>query len=93
MGYVKKVNNGHRYASTFVRIYDDNTVEMVSYATTVIVIDPQGWLRCNGLYSATTIKHIGWFMRERGFTYYLAKQMYVDNKEFNVYTGECRNRG
>ena len=92
MSYITKTNNGHKYASTFVRIYDDNTVEMVSYTTTVIVIDPQGWLRCNGLYSATTIKHIGWFMRERGFTYYLAKQMYVDGKEFNVYTGECRDR-
>jgi len=40
----------------------------------------------------TTIKHIGWFMRERGFTYQLAKQLYQDGKEFNVYTGECRNR-
>jgi hypothetical protein len=40
----------------------------------------------------TTIKHIGWFMRERGFTYQLAKQMYLDNKEFNIYTGECRDR-
>lgn len=92
MGYIEKYNNGHKYASTHVRIYDDNTVKLVSYNTTVIVISPDGWLRCNGLYSATTIKHIGWFMRERGFTYYLAKQMYLDRKEFNIYTGECRDR-
>ena len=75
---------GHKYAQAQEIFYDDNTVKLVSYNTTVIVISPDGWLRCNGLYSATTIKHIGWFMRERGFTYYLAKQMYLDHKEFNV---------
>ena len=93
MSYEKKSNNGHQYAQTHVRIWDDNTVELVSYTTTVITIDPTGWLRINGLYSMTTIKHIGWFMRERGFTYQLAKQLYHDNKEFNVYTGEIRDRG
>ena len=93
MNYITKTNNGHNYASTYVRIYDDNTVEMVSYTTTVIKITPEGWLSVTGLYSMTTIKHIGWFMRERGFTYQLAKQMYLDNKEFNINTGECRDRG
>lgn len=88
-----KWNNGHRYASTYVRIWDDNTVQLVSYTTTVIEITPDGWLSCNGLYSRTTIKHIGWFMRERGMTYYLAKQMYLDGMEYNVYTGEIRERG
>ena len=86
-------NNGHKYAQSYVAIYPDDTVVMVSYTTTVIEITPEGWLHVNGLYSMTTIKHIGWFMRERGFTYQLAKQLYRDNKEFNVYTGECRDRG
>lgn len=92
MSYTTKSNNGHEYANTYVRIFDDNTVQLVSYTTTVIEITPDGWLSCNGLYSMTTIKHIGWFMRERGFTYQLAKQIYLDGKEFNVYTGECRDR-
>lgn len=92
MSYTTKSNNGHEYASTYVRIFDDNTVQLVSYTTTVIEITPEGWLSVNGLYSRTTIKHIGWFMRERGFTYQLAKQIYLDGKEFNVYTGECRDR-
>jgi hypothetical protein len=91
--YTTKTNNGHKYAATYVRIYDDDTVELVSYTTTVITITPDGWLSCNGLYSMTTIKHIGWFMRERGMTYYLAKQMYLDGMEYNVYTGEIRKRG
>ena len=92
MSYTTKTNNGHKYAQTHVRIFDDNTVQLVSYTTTVIEITPDGWLSVNGLYSMTTIKHIGWFMRERGFTYQLAKQLYKDNKLFNVYTGEVRDR-
>ena len=92
MNYITKTNNGHKYAQTYVRIFDDDTVQLVSYTTTVIEITPDGWLSVNGLYSMTTIKHIGWFMRERGFTYQLAKQLYQDNKLFNVYTGEVRDR-
>lgn len=83
----------HPYANAHVRIWDDDTVELVSYTTIIIRITPEGWLSVTGLYSMTTIKHIGWFMRERGFTYQLAKQLYLDNKEFNINTGECRDRG
>jgi len=90
--YTTKSNNGHNYAATYVRIFDDNTVQLVSYTTTVIEINPEGWMSVNGLYSRTTIKHIGWFMRERGMSYYTAKQLYLDNKEMNVYTGEIRDR-
>lgn len=61
---------------------------LVSYTTIVATIDTEGWLHINGLYSATTRKHIGWFMRELGFTYQLAKALYNDNKEMNIYTGE-----
>lgn len=85
-------NNGHNYAQSHVAILPDGTVQMVSYTTTVIEIDPEGWLHVNGLYSMTTIKHIGWFMRERGMTYQLAKQLYKNNHEYNVYTGEVRER-
>ena len=92
MSYIEKYNNGHKYASTYVRIFDDDTVQLVSYTTTVIEITPEGWLSVTGLYSMTTIKHIGWFMRERGMDYYLAKKLYKDNKEYNVYTGEVRDR-
>jgi len=93
MSYEIRPNNGHNYAQTHVIIFDDNTVQMVSYTTPVIEINPEGWLSCNELYSMTTIKHIGWFMRERGMTYQLAKKMYQDNTEYNIYTGEVRKRG
>lgn len=91
MRYTTKTNNGHKYASTYVRIFEDNTVQLVSYTTTVIEITPDGWLHINGLYSMTTIKHIGWFMRERGMTYQMAKQLLMDHKDMNIYTGEVRD--
>ena len=93
MSYIGKTVAGHKYAQAHENLFTDGTVQLVSYSTVVIEITPEGWLHCTGLYSMTTIKHIGWFMRERGFTYQLAKQMYLDNKEFNIYTGECRDRG
>ena len=78
----------HPYAQATIIESVDGSKALVSYTTTVITIDNEGWLHVNGLYSMTTIRHIGWFMRELGFTYQLAKQLYNDRKEFNIYTGE-----
>ena len=78
----------HKYAQAQVNTYTDGSQALQSYSTIVVAIDPVGWPHVNGLYSMTTIRHIGWFMRELGFTYQLAKQLYTDNKNFNIYTGE-----
>lgn len=68
-----------------------NGLALYSYTTRVATLQ-DGWLRINGLYSMTTRKHIGWFMREIGnFTYQLAKQLYEDHKEMNIWTGEVRD--
>ena len=80
-------NNGHKYARSYVIYYEDGSVTMVSYTTPVIEISADGWMKVNGLYSRTTIKHIGWFMRERGLSYQLAKQLYNDNMQMNIHTG------
>jgi len=84
---------GHEYAQAQENYFDDGTVQLQSYSTIIIEINPEGWLHCTGTYSMTTIKHIGWFMRARGMSYQLAKLLYLENKEYNVNTGECRNRG
>lgn len=84
---------GHDYAQAQENYFDDGTVQLQSYNTVIIEINPEGWLHCTGTYSMTTIKHIGWFMRERGLSYQLAKTLYLNNDEFNIYTGECRSRG
>ena len=87
MATIRKFND-HKYAQAEIIEYADGTRELISYVTPVIRIDNEGWLKVNGLYSATTRRHIGWFMRELGFTYQLAKALYNDNKEMNIYTGE-----
>lgn len=79
---------GHENAQAVKMIWENGAQALISYTTTVISINEEGWLHVHGLYSRTTIKHIGWFMRELGFTYQLAKQLYNDRKEFNIYTGE-----
>lgn len=84
---------GHEYAQARENYFEDGTVQLQSYSTIIIEIDPEGWLHCTGTYSMTTIKHIGWFMRARGMTYQLAKLLYLENKEYNINTGECRDRG
>ena len=79
---------GHEQASVKVYKYDDGSETLVSYTTAVVNIDAEGWISVTGLYSRTTIKHIGWFMRERGLSYQTAKALYMNNKMMNLYTGE-----
>ena len=57
---------------------------LVSYTTCVLSIDYDSHLVvCDGLYSRTTIKHIGWFMREKGMNYFIAKQCYEENQMYD----------
>lgn len=79
----------HKNAQTYMMPMPQNRLVLISYTTTVAELN-NGWLRINGLYSMTTRKHIGWFMRELGFTYQLAKHLYENNMEMNIYTGEIR---
>lgn len=77
------------YGQAYAVIDENGAISLVSYTTTVIVIDPQGWLTCSGTYSRTTIKHIGAFMREyTNLSYHDAKRAYTDNHTINIYTGE-----
>lgn len=89
---VRKIK-GHESAQVKVFEYEDGARTLMSYTTAVIRIDSEGWMEISGLYSRTTIKHIGWFMREYGLTYQTAKHAYENNLRFNVFTGEIENRG
>ncbi len=82
---------GHESAQARIYTDDIGTTALISYTTTVVVVDAEGWISVRGLYSATTRKHIGWFMRMFGETYQFAKQLYTDGKEYNLYTGEVRD--
>lgn len=78
----------HKYAHAHIEYKQDGTIVLVSYTTPVIVITADGWLHCSGLYSATTRRHIGWFMRMYGLSYKLAKMSYELNFDYNINTGE-----
>ena len=88
---IKKLTD-HPYSQCRVYIDAKGGIHFISYRTEVISISPEGWLTCYGLYSRTTIKQIGWFMREycSPLTYYDAKRCYLDRIQINIYTGEIR---
>lgn len=77
-------------ATAGINLYMNGQVELMSYETSVISIDADGWLTCTGTYSATTRKHIGAFLKEWAplLSYYDAKTAYEDNHKVNTHTGE-----
>lgn len=82
---------GHPFASAGVK-FDEHGTHLYSYAAKVATISPSGWLRVYGLYSATTRKHIGYFLSEYacGTYYSVARVCYYSNQEYNYRTGEYR---
>ena len=68
MKYSKEFKRLREHASSQCAVYeDDNTIEFYSYRTKVIEIIYKAGKRlvkCTGLYSATTRRQIGWFLRE-----------------------------
>ena len=76
------------YGQCFVEKANDNTFYLWSYRTLVAKVE-DSWLTINGLYSMTTRKHIGAFMREYcKSNYQMAKQLYTDGYMLNIDTGE-----
>lgn len=79
------------YAQAHVEINDTN-VYLFSYYTLVAKIEGNK-LEVMGLYSQTTRKHIGAFVKEYagGISYQTAKQLYQDHKTMDVLTGEIED--
>lgn len=82
------------YAQCGVRFDQNGAIEFVSYNTSVITIDPHGWLTCTGTYSPTTRKQIGRFLKEYApnLCYQDAKYCYDNNCTMNIYTKEVQTR-
>ena len=77
------------YAQARVEIQGDH-IALISYATKVAEIR-DGWLKILGLYSATTRKHIGAFVREdANLQYSTARTIFEKKMEMKVETGEVR---
>ena len=101
--YTKKINDGYivktvSYDKNLMYcptgscgvVFDAHGTNLVSYTTTVINIDNNGFLYCFGTYLRTTIKHIIAFLKEYAptITYYDAKMCYQNDKVINIFTGE-----
>lgn len=77
------------YAQATIRKYDNGVIVLISYSTPVAYIEADGRLYIRGLYSATTRKHIGAFVREyANLDYQTAKRIYEDGRGYNIHTGE-----
>lgn len=76
------------HAQCGVRFDKHGCIEFVSYSTTVITIDPEGWLVCTGTYSQTTRKQIGKFLAEYApqISYQDVKRCYENNCMVNIHT-------
>lgn len=81
--------NDHVHAQAYIIDRDSGDKELISYTTRVCAVYGD-WLVVYGLYSATTRKHIGWFMKELGFDYQTAKHLYDNDLMMNIYTGEVK---
>ncbi len=85
---IKKLSD-HLYTQCHVEIADNGDINFFSYATLVCRIE-SGWLTCTGLYSMTTRKQIGWFLKEYApdMTFQMVKQCVTDGMTINIHTGE-----
>ena len=83
----------HPYSNCSVRELIDGSVVFTSYNTDVIYIDKSGWLYVSGLYSATTRKQIGYFLKEYApfLNYYDIKNLYSSKRILNIYTKELKS--
>lgn len=86
---MEKKLNKMPYAQAKVLVMDNGNIILRSYYTDVAMIRSDGWLTINGLYSATTRKHISAFVQEyANISYQLAKDLYAKKMAYNIYTGE-----
>ena len=86
---MEKKLNKMPHAQAKVLIMDNGNIILRSYYTDVAMIRSGGWLTINGLYSATTRRHIGAFVKEyANISYQLAKDLCIKKMAYNIYTGE-----
>lgn len=70
------------YAQAHI-VRNGQKVVLVSYRTACVMIN-NGILTCNGLYSRTTIRHIGAFCRQFGTDYFVAKRCYQTSSAYDL---------
>lgn len=79
------------YAQAKVAITHNGSY-LVSYSTLAALVK-DGWLIVNGLYSATTRRHIGAYAKEyANADFAIAKRCFKENLNYNIHTGEFMSR-
>ncbi len=91
MKFIMKLKN-HPYAQCSVRVLLDGSIVFTSYKTDVIYIDKDGWLYVSGLYSYTTKRQIGYFLKEYVpcLSFQDIKSLYCSNRVLNIHTAEVK---
>lgn len=86
---MKKKLSAMPYTQAHVHIDSFGDIHLISYATVVAKLTHNGLLIVFGLYSATTRRHIGAFMREYlDSSYQTAKALYESGMAMDTNTGE-----
>jgi hypothetical protein len=83
------------YAQAHIEIHDD-TYYLFSYVTLVATVryeDGEKWIKCYGLYSSTTRKHISAFAKEHDLQFTDFKEIAGCPFEMNMMTGEILTDG
>ena len=78
------------YAQAHIEIHND-TYYLFSYVTLVATVryeEGEKWIKCYGLYSATTRKHISAFAKEHDLKFTDFKEIEGRPWEMNMMTGE-----
>jgi hypothetical protein len=76
------------YGQCFVEIVDEKNFYLWSYRTLVVKVE-NNFVTVNGLYSATTRRHIGAFAKEYlNMGYQEIKRLYQENISLDYTTGE-----
>jgi hypothetical protein len=88
---------GHESAQAQV-LHINRVRVLISYTTTVALLNSDGWLEITGLYSNTTRRHIRWFLNEYckndlGIppTFETIKLCVRDHMRLNIYTGVVKH--
>lgn len=87
----EKALNGHKQAAAYEWKDFHGGYGLTSYRTQIIHVSEDGWMVVSGTFSRTTIKHIGWFVKQHNLpSYYEVKAMFEKGLAMNVLTGETR---
>lgn len=88
--FVDKRLPGMEYSQAGI-LYEPAAEFLVSYETIVAELTADGWVHVYCIPSRSTAKHIGKWGRLHNLDYFFLKDLYLRNREYNIYTLEYRD--